>query len=96
MAKDFKPIGAVIKEVLAEFKLNAKLSEIQVAKDWSKLFGPLIASRTEKVELRGKTLYITVNSAPLKQELELSKTQIIHLLAEAYGTGKITNVVIRG
>ena len=52
---------------------------------WQELMGPTIASRTDRMFIKKKTLYVNINSAPLKQELNMSKTKVLKLINEKMG-----------
>ena len=95
MSGDFKSLGKVLEEVLQRYKLNSKINEVNLVNSWEQIVGPLIAKKTDKIQLKEKTLIVYVNSAPLKQELNYSKEQIIEMIAEKFGKGYVTELVVR-
>lgn len=95
MANDFKSLGKVLEEVLQRYKLNSKMNEVNLVNSWEQIVGPLIARKTDKIQLKEKTLIVYVNSAPLKQELNFSKDQIIQMIGEKFGKGYVTELVVR-
>jgi predicted nucleic acid-binding Zn ribbon protein len=56
--------------------------------------GKMIAQRTEKMFVKHKTLYLTVNSSIIAQELQMMKGLIIKRVNEEAGKEIITNVLI--
>ncbi|MDC1395172.1 DUF721 domain-containing protein, partial [Bacteroidia bacterium] len=51
--------------------------EAAVINSWEKVVGTMIAQKTTKVFINNKTLYLTLASAPLKNELRYHKLVLI-------------------
>ncbi len=94
MGKDIKPLGKVLEELVQVYRLSSKVKEVNLNNSWEKIVGPLIARKTEKLVLKNGVLHVTLNSAPLKQELEYSKTQILELIDEHFGKGYVKELAI--
>jgi predicted nucleic acid-binding Zn ribbon protein len=69
-----------IQELLNAYKLKGKYNETHVIAAWSRLMGPMISNRTSKIFIKNKKLYVQLNSAPLKNELSMSKSKILEML----------------
>lgn len=69
-----------IHELLNAYKIRGKYQETHLISSWARLMGPAIANRTSKIYMKDKKLYIKINSAPLKNELSMSKSKIIDIL----------------
>lgn len=89
-----KPLGRVLTELLEVYKLKSKVTEVNLVNSWEQIAGPLIAKKTEKLLIKERKLHITVSSAPLKQELIYSKSQIVELVNKFMGTELIIDVVV--
>ena len=50
---------------------------------------------TQEVSLRGKTLYVHLTSAPLREELSYGKEKILKHLNDALGSNEIQKIVLR-
>lgn len=74
------------------YNLKRRVDEGTVIALWPKLMGKPIATRTTKLFFRDKKLIVELNSAPLKQELILSKKKIIDLFAKEIGHGVVEDV----
>lgn len=61
-------------------QLEKGLDKINVREIWMKQFGKSIANYTTQIELQNTTLYVTLNSAALCNELNLGKSKIITAL----------------
>ena len=68
---------------------------MQIEEVWEKVMGKTIARYTENIRVINKTLFITTNVAPLKQELGYQKEKIKLRVNEALGEKVIDEVVIQ-
>jgi predicted nucleic acid-binding Zn ribbon protein len=82
---EVSPLKDAINELLDAYKLKGKLNQNNIIGSWEKLMGAPIAKRTTKIYFQEKKLFVKLNSAPLKQELNLSKSKIIKMLNEDSG-----------
>jgi len=92
--KDIR-IGSVIEAMYKRYRLDAKVNELKIKKDWEDIFGRLIANHTNQIELKGKTLYVTVTNGPLRNELFLQRDLMIAKLNEYYELVIIEKVFIQ-
>ena len=88
-----------IQQALQQFLKNSRLKQgiqsVQVEELWEQVMGKTIAKYTEKLEIKGNTLFITSQVAPLKNELLYQKEKIIERINEAMGEKLIKEVVIK-
>ena len=87
-------LNEAINKLMNSSKLGNKLHEVQLINAWEKLMGPGITKHTKNIYINKKRLFITLDSAPLKQELSYSKSKIIQLLNEEVGKEVIEEVII--
>jgi hypothetical protein len=57
--------------------------------------GPVISKNTRDIKFKDGTLQIRIASAPLKQELEFRKKEIITRLNDEMGAELVLDVIIR-
>jgi len=88
-------LAEALKQFLNQSKLKGSMQAFQVEDAWEKIMGKTIARYTEKIEIRGNTLYINTSVAPLKQELLYQKEKIIERVNEALGEKVVKEVVIK-
>jgi predicted nucleic acid-binding Zn ribbon protein len=88
-------LGDALKYFLKNSKLKGYMQAMQIEDVWEEIMGKTIAKYTEKIQIQGKTLYITTSMAPLKQELLYQKENIIKRVNEKLGEDVINNVVIQ-
>lgn len=90
---EVSPLKEAINEMLKTYKLSGKINETQVIESWERLMGKSIASRTTDLKFRYKKLYITLSSAPLRQELSMSKSKLIELLNKDFAQKVVEDVI---
>ena len=84
-----------MKAMLNEYKLSSQLNETRVKSLWGSVMGKTISTYTGELAVRKNVLYITILSAPLRQELSYAKDTIKKRLNEELGEEYVKDVVIR-
>ncbi|MDN5216283.1 DUF721 domain-containing protein [Fulvivirgaceae bacterium BMA12] len=87
-------VGEAIKDLLNVYRLQGKFDETRLVDSWEQLMGKSIAARTNKLFIKDKKLFVQVNSAPLKNELKLSKPKIIEIFEKEIGKDIINEIVL--
>lgn len=85
----------LIDKLIRSYGLESKMQELDVMSEWENIVGKMIARHTKDIQIRNKVLYITLDSAPLKHELLMSKTRIIELVNEKSGKQLVEDVFIK-
>lgn len=88
-------INEVFTELLKAYKLEGKMGEAKVINAWPVLMGSAVANRTTNIKLFERKLFITINSASLRQELFLAREKIRTMLNEEAGLEVVEEVVFR-
>jgi hypothetical protein len=89
------PLGDIVKQFTEEYRLKDKLNQVEVVRIWELCMGPVISKNTREIKFKDGTLQIRIASAPLKQELEFRKKEIITRLNDEMGTELVLDVIIR-
>jgi predicted nucleic acid-binding Zn ribbon protein len=89
-----KPIKVAIEEFLEKYHLNNKMSQAQVLASWESVVGEIVAKNTKRLNIQGKTLYVKVESAALKNELMYARNKIIQGLNKAVGSNVIDEIIL--
>ena len=84
-----------MKRFLDQSKLKGDIQALQIGEVWENLMGKTISKYTESIKIIHRTLIITTNVAPLKQELLYQKENIIKRVNEVLGEGVVKEVVIK-
>ncbi|MCD4723855.1 MAG: DUF721 domain-containing protein [Bacteroidales bacterium] len=88
-----QPLGEVIRELLASYRLEGKLNQARVIMAWEEVTGKMISRHTQDLYIKGSKLFVKLDSPALKNELAYSKGQIIDSLNDAAGGEIITDIV---
>ena len=88
-------IGDVLKEFIEKNKLQAGMDKIDVEEAWKSLMGNGVNNYTKEVVLKGTTLYVSLTSAVLREELSYGKQKIIKMINEELRKEVIKEVILR-
>ena len=88
-------IGDAIQQFLKGSRIKGDIQALQIEEVWEKIMGKTIAKYTDSIKIINKTLFITTNVAPLKQELAFQKEKIKLRINEALGSNDILDIVIK-
>lgn len=88
-------IGDVLKQFIEKNKLQPGMDKIDVQEAWKSLMGNGVNTYTKEVVLKGSTLYVSLTSAVLRQELSYGKDKIIKMINEEIGKEVISEVILR-
>jgi hypothetical protein len=83
---------SLIPSLFASFGLTAKLDEHRLIAAWPKVVGPQIAAHATPRDVRGKTLWVVVDSSTWLHQLTLLKPQLLAKLRPHTGKADIRDV----
>ena len=76
-------------------KWKEHLNETKVREVWKEKMGTTINHYTKEMNLRKGKLFITLTSAPLKQELTYEREKIMKMMNTELGGNYVTDVIVR-
>ena len=85
----------VLNDLVGEMKWKEPLNETKIREVWKAKMGTTINSYTKNLNFRKGMLFITITSAPLKQELSYEKEKIQQMLNAELGGKYVEQVIIR-
>ena len=86
------PLKELIDKLMKAYQLDGKLNEMNILEAWPEMMGIAVANRTVDLKIRNKTLYITMDSSVMRDELAHGKSIILHRVNEKAGYEMITDV----
>ncbi|WP_298901616.1 DUF721 domain-containing protein [uncultured Psychroserpens sp.] len=92
---DHLPISDILKEFVDTNKLQAGLDKVDVREAWAKMMGNGVNNYTTDIKLDRDTLYVSLSSSVLREELSYGKQKIIDMLNESVGKEVIKKLVLR-
>jgi hypothetical protein len=87
-------LGEAIDTMLKDLKLTHGVHEAQIQAMWEGLMGRVIARHTILIQLKGSRLCLTIDSAPLKNELFFSREKIKETVNRALKEDVLKDVFI--
>ena len=88
-------IGEALQEFISSNKLQKGLDKVLVKEAWTSLMGNGVNNYTTGLDLRNDTLFVSLSSSVLREELSLGKSKIIKLLNEEVGREVVKKIVLR-
>ena len=88
-----KSLKDAIEQMLNVYKLKRKFDETSLVVAWPEMMGKAIANRTKDIFIRDRKLFIRIESAVIKNELLMMRTNIIDKMNERAGS-KIVDEII--
>lgn len=88
-------MGDALKAFIKENKLQKGIDKVDASEAWARLMGNGVNNYTTLVELKNETLFVSLTSSVLRQELSMGKTKIIKMLNEELGKDLIKKIVLR-
>lgn len=88
-------MGEAMKEFIKENRLQKGIDKVEVREAWVKLMGNGVNNYTTAIEFRSNTLFISLSSSVLREELSMGKSKIIAMLNEELGKDLIRKLVLR-
>ena len=89
------PLGEALNEFIKENKLQKGMDKVDARDAWVKLMGNGVNNYTSNVELKNETLYVSLTSSVLREELSMGKTKIIAMINEELGRELVKKLVLR-
>jgi hypothetical protein len=92
--KNSVTIKQALEMMVSDLKIKGKLDESRIRDAWATVMGKPIAKYTTNISLNKSKLYVQVNSAALKHELNYSREKIKEVFNKELGEPIIKDVII--
>jgi hypothetical protein len=94
--KNAQTIGEVLNDFFREnAELRKRILEIRIKRAWGEVLGPMIQQYTRSIYIKNNTLYVSLTSSVLRNELTLSRNKLIKSLNDYAGSIVIHTIIIR-
>lgn len=84
-----------ISKLIDTYKLKNGLYQSKIVNEWEKIVGKAIAKYTTNIFTKDKTLFLSISSAPLRQELMMHQNKMIAIINEALGEEYIKEIIVK-
>lgn len=88
-------LSELLKEMIAENNLKKGLTKVAIKDIWKDQMGQGVNAYTDDIFLRQNTLYVTLRSSVIRQELSYGKDKIIKMINEALGEDIVEKVILK-
>lgn len=95
MDKKESKIADVIEAMYKKYRLTQKINEVKLVEAWEKITGVLVANHTSEIKLVNKTLYVTFDNAPLKNEMFYRRFMLIEAINTEMGEVVVEKIFIK-
>lgn len=86
------PLKVIIDRLMKAYGLESRMKEMDVINAWPDLMGTAVANRTKELKIRGKILYVVMDSSVMRDELHHGKQIIIDRVNAFAGCEMITDI----
>ncbi|MEK6154923.1 DUF721 domain-containing protein [Flavobacteriaceae bacterium 3-367] len=89
------PLSEALQAFIKENRLQKGMDKVDVKAAWTALMGNGVNNYTTAVELRNDTLFVSLSSSVLREELSHGKSKIIQMINEELGKELVKKLVLR-
>ena len=82
-----------IEQILHVYKLRRKFDETSLIVAWPEMMGKAISNRTKDIFIRDRKLFIRLESAVIKNDLMMMRSDIIQKMNERAGSSIIDEII---
>jgi hypothetical protein len=87
--------GSVLKNFITANRLEKGLDKVSIKEAWHSVMGDAISKYTTALLLERDTLFVSLSSSVLREELSYGKDKIIKLLNEEVGKELVKKLVLK-
>ena len=89
------PLSEALRAFIKENRLQSGIDKVNVRDACAKLMGNGVNNYTTQVSLKNGTLYVSLSSSVLRQELSMGKSKIVAMLNEELGKELVQRLVLK-
>lgn len=93
--KNLHSLSEALNAFIKENKLQKGMDKVMVREAWEKIMDNGVNNYTTSVELRNNTLFVSLSSSVLREELSHGKSKIIDMLNEELKKDLVKSIVLR-
>jgi len=88
-------MGEALNEFIKENRLQKGMDKVEAREAWARLMGNGVNNYTTAIEFRSNTLFVSLSSSVLREELSMGKSKIIAMINEELGKELVKKLVLR-
>lgn len=92
--KNLHSLDKILSDFIDENKLRPKLAEIDIVKTWEEIVGKNLASRTKKLFINNRKLFVSLTTSIARQELMIIREELVKRVNQKAGLSIIDEIVL--
>ena len=84
----------IIPALFSQYNLNYGLDKVRVKEAWVEIAGMGVVKYTENVRLQGDKLFISLNNASLREDLNLRRSELVQLINDFLKKEVVKEIII--
>jgi predicted nucleic acid-binding Zn ribbon protein len=88
-------LADALKDYIREMNFTEKLGEVDVISSWEEIVGKAISSRTTRIYIKDKVLYVHLSSSVVRNELSMLREALREKLNARAGLEVVRDIVLR-
>lgn len=93
--KNSEKLQNVIYQYMRENGLETPLNEFRATQAWSSIVGPAISKYTTDIKIYNQTMFVSISSSVVRNELLMKRTTLIKRVNDHVGAQVITQIVFK-
>ena len=89
-----QPIHEVLSKLMKSPSYKNGFYDTKIKQIWENKLGKLLLNKTEKIHFSKGTIYLKLNSAPLRQQLMMGKDKLIKNFNNELGDSIVNNIIL--
>lgn len=88
-------LAEALNDYIRVMNIGGKLNEVSVVNSWEETVGKAISSRTSKIYIKDKVLYVHLKSSVVRNELLMLRQALKERINQKFGEDTIKDIVLR-
>jgi predicted nucleic acid-binding Zn ribbon protein len=88
-------VSEIISALMKQNGYDEKLDEVRVIKSWEEVLGKTVARYTKSLYIKDKTLFVSLSSSVVRNEIMLIRDDLIKRLNENAGRQVIEKILLK-
>jgi predicted nucleic acid-binding Zn ribbon protein len=93
--REAQSLNDILGESLRSLKIDGKLNETRLMEAWPSVVGSGITNHTKSLYVSRRILYVQMDSAVIRHELQMMRQSLMEHLNKAAGSETIKDIIFR-
>lgn len=93
--RDAQSVSDVLSMMMRAQGLETPLAELRAIKAWPEIVGERVASVSHDLKIYNQTLFVRIDSAPLRGNLFMQRDELVRKINDRAGASVVAHIVFR-